>query len=56
MISCATKIAGVERRNRRRDWRDIDFARMRVTMRKDDTLIVETDGGHAFIDRSCPWW
>ena len=33
-----------------KDWRDIDFARMRVTMRKDDTLIVETDGGHAFID------
>jgi len=37
-----------------KDWRDIDFARMRVTMRKDDTLIVETVGGHAFIDPFLP--
>ena len=37
-----------------KDWRDLDFARMRVTMRKDDTLIVETDGGHAFIDPFLP--
>jgi 2-keto-4-pentenoate hydratase len=25
-----------------------------VTMRKDDALIVETDGGHAFIDPFLP--
>jgi 2-keto-4-pentenoate hydratase len=37
-----------------KDWRDLDFARMRVTMRKDDALIVETDGGHAFIDPFLP--
>jgi 2-keto-4-pentenoate hydratase len=37
-----------------KDWRDLDFARMRVTMRKDDTPIVETDGGHAFIDPFLP--
>jgi 2-keto-4-pentenoate hydratase len=38
----------------RKDWRDIDFARMHVVMRKDDTVIVEAEGGHAFIDPFLP--
>ncbi len=47
------------------DWRDIDFARMRVTMRKDDTPIVETDrrpclhrsvpAGRRNGQRAAPW-
>jgi 2-keto-4-pentenoate hydratase len=32
------------------DWRDIDFGAMRVRMSADDKTIVETVGGHAFVD------
>jgi 2-keto-4-pentenoate hydratase len=37
-----------------RNWRDIDFSRMKVTMRAGDKTIVETVGGHAFIDPFLP--
>ena len=33
-----------------KDWRDIDFGAMRVRMSADDKTIVETIGGHAFVD------
>jgi len=33
-----------------RDWRDIDFGATRVRMSADDKTIVETIGGHAFVD------
>jgi 2-keto-4-pentenoate hydratase len=38
----------------RKDWRDIDFATMRVSMRAGDKSIVESVGGHAFIDPFLP--
>jgi 2-keto-4-pentenoate hydratase len=34
----------------RKDWRDLDFAVMRMRMSADDETIVETEGGHAFVD------
>ena len=34
----------------RKDWRDLDFAVMRMRMSADDKTIVETEGGHAFVD------
>ena len=37
-----------------KDWRDIDFGAMRVKMSADDKPIVETIGGHAFIDPFLP--
>jgi 2-keto-4-pentenoate hydratase len=37
-----------------KDWRDIDFAAMPVRMSADDKTIVETVGGHAFIDPFLP--
>jgi 2-keto-4-pentenoate hydratase len=38
----------------RRDWQGIDFSKMRVVMRTEDKTIVETVGGHAFIDPFLP--
>lgn len=35
-------------------WRDVDFAKMRVTMKAGDKTIVEGIGGHAFIDPFLP--
>jgi 2-keto-4-pentenoate hydratase len=37
-----------------KDWRDFDFGAMRVRMSADDTTIVETVGGHAFVDPFLP--
>lgn len=37
-----------------RDWQDIDFAQMHVAMKKDGQPIVETIGGHAFVDPFLP--
>jgi 2-keto-4-pentenoate hydratase len=37
-----------------KSWRDIDFGAMRVTMSADDKPIVETIGGHAFVDPFLP--
>ncbi len=37
-----------------KDWRKIDFAAMRVVMRNEDKKIVETVGGHAFVDPFLP--
>lgn len=36
------------------DWRAVDFGRMRVTMHTDTRAIVETVGGHAFVDPFLP--
>jgi 2-keto-4-pentenoate hydratase len=33
-----------------KDWRDIDFGAMTVRMSADNKTIVETVGGHAFVD------
>lgn len=33
-----------------KDWREIDFASIKVRMSADDKIIVETIGGHAFVD------
>ena len=33
-----------------KDWRDIDFGAVKVRMSADDKTIVETVGGHAFVD------
>lgn len=38
----------------RDDWQDFDFASMRVTMRAGSRLIVESVGGHAFVDPFLP--
>lgn len=38
----------------RRDWQDFDFAAMRAVMRTPDRVIVETVGGHAFVDPFLP--
>lgn len=38
----------------RRDWRDFDFAAMRAVMRAPDRVIVDTVGGHAFVDPFLP--
>jgi 2-keto-4-pentenoate hydratase len=38
----------------RTDWQDFDFAAMRVKMRTRDRLIVESIGGHAFVDPFLP--
>jgi len=38
----------------RTDWQDFDFAAMRVKMRTRDRVIVETVGGHAFLDPFLP--
>lgn len=37
-----------------KDWQDIDFATMRVSMRTEKTAIVDTIGGHAFVDPFLP--
>jgi 2-keto-4-pentenoate hydratase len=37
-----------------KDWRDIDFAATKVRMSADDKTIVETVGGHAFVDPFLP--
>jgi 2-keto-4-pentenoate hydratase len=37
-----------------KDWRDIDFARIPVSMRSGSKTIVETVGGHAFVDPFLP--
>jgi 2-keto-4-pentenoate hydratase len=36
----------------RGDWQEFDFAAMRVTMHTPDRVLVETVGGHAFVDPS----
>jgi 2-keto-4-pentenoate hydratase len=38
----------------RADWQEIDFAQMHVAMRKNGQPIVETVGGHAFVDPFLP--
>ena len=38
----------------RRDWQEFDFAAMRAVMRTPDRVIVETVGGHAFVDPFLP--
>ena len=40
--------------NGRVDWQEFDFAAMRVTMRTPDRLLVDTVGGHAFVDPFLP--
>jgi 2-keto-4-pentenoate hydratase len=37
-----------------KDWRDIDFGAVNVRMSADDKTIVETVGGHAFVDPFLP--
>jgi 2-keto-4-pentenoate hydratase len=37
-----------------KDWRDIDFSAIRVCMTADAKTIVETVGGHAFVDPFLP--
>jgi 2-keto-4-pentenoate hydratase len=37
-----------------KDWRDIDFGAVRVRMSADNKTIVETVGGHAFVDPFLP--
>lgn len=37
-----------------KNWQDIDFAMMKVSMRTEAELIVETVGGHAFVDPFLP--
>ena len=37
-----------------KDWQNIDFATMKVSMRAEENLIVETVGGHAFVDPFLP--
>jgi 2-keto-4-pentenoate hydratase len=37
-----------------REWQRIDFGTMRVAMRSQDKTIVETVGGHAFVDPFLP--
>ena len=32
------------------NWHEVDFAKMRVVMKADDNIIVDTIGGHAFTD------
>lgn len=39
---------------RRADWQGFDFAAMRVVMRTGKRVIVETVGGHAFVDPFLP--
>ena len=36
------------------NWRGIDFAKVRVVMKADDKVIVDTVGGHAYIDPFLP--
>lgn len=38
----------------RRDWRDFDFAAMRVTLRSKNRVYAEGRGGHAFSDPFLP--
>lgn len=38
----------------RSDWQDFDFASMRVAMRTPSRILVETVGGHAFVDPFLP--
>jgi 2-keto-4-pentenoate hydratase len=38
----------------RADWQDFDFAAMRMVMRTRDRVIVESVGGHAFVDPFLP--
>jgi 2-keto-4-pentenoate hydratase len=38
----------------KRDWQAIDFGKMHVVMRTDSKTIVETVGGHAFVDPFLP--
>lgn len=38
----------------RDDWQDFDFAAMRMVMRTRKRVIVETTGGHAFVDPFLP--
>lgn len=38
----------------RRDWTEFDFARMPMTMRTPDRVLVQTVGGHAFDDPFLP--
>jgi 2-keto-4-pentenoate hydratase len=37
-----------------KDWRDVDFGAMRVRMTADGKTLVETVGGHAFVDPFLP--
>lgn len=37
-----------------KDWRDIDFGAVHMTMSADGKAIVETTGGHAFVDPFLP--
>jgi len=38
----------------RDDWQDFDFAAIRVVMQTSDRVIVDTSGGHAFVDPFLP--
>ncbi len=38
----------------RRDWQQFDFAAMRAVMRTPDRVLVDTVGGHAFVDPFLP--
>lgn len=38
----------------RRDWQDFDFAAIRAVMRTPDRVLVDTIGGHAFVDPFLP--
>jgi 2-keto-4-pentenoate hydratase len=38
----------------RADWRDVDFARLRVVMRAGERVVVDSVGGHAFLDPFLP--
>lgn len=38
----------------KKDWQELDFAKMPVTMRSEKRVIVETTGGHAFVDPFLP--
>ncbi|MEO7404335.1 MAG: hypothetical protein ABIU95_11760 [Burkholderiales bacterium] len=48
--TCGAYIVGEPRP----DWQNFDFAAMRCVMRTPDRVIVETIGGHAFIDPFLP--
>jgi 2-keto-4-pentenoate hydratase len=37
-----------------KDWTSVDFAKLRISMKADDRLIVETVGGHAFVNPFLP--
>lgn len=48
--SCGAFILGTPRR----DWRDLDLWKMHVTMRQGERVMVDTIGGHPFVDPFLP--